>query len=278
MTGRRGRPPKPDARQETVDQWHERRTHDEAPERSVRFEETELDIERDHRHQKCEDHPARAGVRRGLGVGNHEERENQQSDALDLMQRDRQRVAEPESSRDEQTDVESEKAQGHIRARRPRHDEASHPGDEQAEPDDLPPLSRRDPSEAGGDRDDQREIRGIEDVLLAPPDDELAGNGDEGRQCDDSQIVGAEEDAQADDRYESAERIEPGQLVQARAGILREQRRAERDGDLGDGDVKVQPAEAIEQQGAQADDLIEAGIKGGKPGCESIQVHQAPRG
>src|SRR5450432_1887629 len=85
--GRRGAPPGPDE----VEEWNEQGEESERPESTVGPEEPELDV----RGAGCDERPehdaSRAGVRRGLRVRNHEEREEEQRAALEPMERDRQR-------------------------------------------------------------------------------------------------------------------------------------------------------------------------------------------
>ena len=113
------------------------------------------------------------------------------------MQRNRQRIAQPQRPCDQQSDIEARESQRHIRSRGTGDDQAAEAGDQKAEPGDLAPLSCRDPAQAARQDDDQREVGGIEKMLVFPADDELAGDGEERGQGDNHEIVGAEEDAEA---------------------------------------------------------------------------------
>src|SRR5690348_3311106 len=198
------------------------------------------------------------------------------------MHWDRQWIAEPERPCDQEPDVETEKAQRYIRPHRASDDETAHAGDEKAEPSDLSPLSGRDPAQSARYEEDQRQIRRVEDVLLLPADDELAGDGNDCRQRGNGQFIGAEKKTEAQGRHERAQRIERRQLTEARSGILGEQRGTERGGNLGNRDIEVQPEQPIQQQRAEAGDLIKAGIEGRELSLqrlnETMSLHPAPRG
>lgn len=114
-------------------------------------------------------------------------------------------------------------------------------------------------------------------MLALPADDKLAGDGKERGQGDDHEIVRAEEDAEAQSGDERAERIERRQLMPARPGILRQQRRDQRHEDLPKGNVKMPPQQAAEEQGAQAGNLVEAGLESEDLSLESFGFHLAPR-
>ena len=63
----------------------------------------------------------------------------------------------------------------------------------------------------------------------------------------------------------------------ARPGILREQGSCERDSDLGDRDVEVQPQQSVGQQSAETGNLVEAGVERCELRFQSMLVHSAPR-
>jgi hypothetical protein len=121
-------------------------------------------------------------------------------------------------------------------------------------------LSRRDPTQAGGEHDGEGEIGRIEQVLLLPTKDELTADGDDRGQCRDGEVIGAEQDAERQGRDEGALRIKAWKLGVTCSGILCEQRCSDRDGDLPEAQVEVEPEETVDQQRSQTGDLIEAGI------------------
>ena len=77
MTGRGLGPVISSTGEQTIEQGNEWRTRDESPQRSIWFEEPKLDVECGECDQEGIDDPVCSGVRRGLGVGNHEKREDQ---------------------------------------------------------------------------------------------------------------------------------------------------------------------------------------------------------
>ena len=196
------------------------------------MKQAELDVEGCEGNDQGVDDPTRSGVRRRLGVRDHEEGKDQQRAALDLMEWDRKWIAEPDGARDEQADIEAKKGQRHIRTCRAGDHEAAETGDEKPEPGYLSPLPGRDPAEPTGEHDDQRQVSRIEEMFVIPADDELAGDRNEGCQRCDREIVGTKQQAEGEGRDQRTAWIERRQVAEARAGILRQDRRPEGDGDL----------------------------------------------
>ncbi len=125
-----------------IDQRNEGRTGDQPPEWAIGAEQAELDEEGDERDHACEQDAAGPGIRRGFRVRNHEEGKDKQCAAFDLMQRDGERIAQPQCPCDQQADIEAEERQRHIRPRCTGDDEASQADNQKPEPGDLAPLPR----------------------------------------------------------------------------------------------------------------------------------------
>lgn len=112
------------------------------------------------------------------------------------MQRNRQRITEPQRTSNEKSDVEGQEGQRHISSRRTRDDERAKAGDQKSEPRDLSPLARQNPTEASSEHHDECEIGWVKDVFILPSNDELASDCNDGGECRNSKIVGAKEETQ----------------------------------------------------------------------------------
>ena len=66
--------------------------------------------------QKREENPSRSRVGCRLGIGDHEKREEKEGSALQLVQGDAHRLAEPEGTSEKNREIEAEKGVRHIAA------------------------------------------------------------------------------------------------------------------------------------------------------------------
>ena len=113
------------------------------------------------------------------------------------VQRNRHRLAEIERPAEHQRAVEGDERVGDVAARRAVDDQAAEARHQEREERHRSPLPRRHPDLIGQQQHrDDAAVGGIEDVLAAEADDELAGDGDDGRQDRQVGPVGAEQQAQ----------------------------------------------------------------------------------
>ena len=109
------------------------------------------------------------------------------------MPGNRHRLAKPERAAKENREIKAEKRVGHIAAGGAVHDESAERRHQETKVETAAPLTRRDPGFAGQENGcHETEVRGVEDVLAVPADDELTGNRDAG--CDErhGQEVGSQ--------------------------------------------------------------------------------------
>ncbi len=86
------------AGQDAVEERRQGRQREERPDRTVRAKETELDERRAEGDEEAEEDAAVARVGRRLRIGDHEEREEEKRAALEPVERDRERLSQPEPS------------------------------------------------------------------------------------------------------------------------------------------------------------------------------------
>ena len=139
-----------------------------------------MDEEGAGRDQRGEHHAPGSGPRRGLGVGDHVEGEDQERAAAQLTQRYGERIAEIEGAPEQERCPPGEKGGGHVETRGPRHDEAAGAADQQSEVGGAAPLAGRHPAEAQRQHHHDREVGRVPQVALAHAQDELARDGDRG--------------------------------------------------------------------------------------------------
>ena len=102
----------------------------------------ELDVASAEGHQRGEENAAGARVGRRLGIGDHEEREEEQRAVLHPMKRNGHRLAQPERAADEDRTPGHDERVGHITPRRTIDHQAADAGDEKCEEGQAAPLSR----------------------------------------------------------------------------------------------------------------------------------------
>jgi hypothetical protein len=261
-------PDVPRAREQPVDQRDGQREERERPEEAVCAEEPELDVPCACGHQRGEQDASGPRVGRGLGIRDHEEREEHECAALEPVQRDAQRFAQPERPADEQHGVGREKGHRHIAPGRAVHDEPAGRCEQEAEHRRAAPLAGRDPHLAREQHHrHQGEVRGIEDVLAPDPQQELAGDGDGGR--DDRQLdrTGPEQETEREPGDQGAPRVEDREPRETRRGELHQQDGGEDDG--GAARVEPEPSEPVDQEAPEDGDLICAGVEA-SPGLRAL--------
>ena len=214
---------------------------------------------------------ARAGVGRRARVGDHEEGEDQERPALELVERNREGVAEPERPGDEQPGVAPEETERDVGAPGPLEHEAAGARDEEREERRRTPLAGRGPGPVGrGEQDHEREVRRVEEVLAPPAERELAPDGDRGRGRREPELARAEEQAEREPAHEGAPGLEGTALEPPVEGGLQgeshpEERRRGRGIDPeAEGDLPEQ------EERRQHGDLVVAGVDG--PGCHAAEA------
>src|SRR5262245_24233640 len=103
-----------ESRTKVSEQRRDRRRDRERPEQAVLAVPDELDQELGRRGDGGERDAAGARARRGLGVGDHVEGEDQERSALELAQRDGEWVAEPERALEQEGAPGDEKRRGDV--------------------------------------------------------------------------------------------------------------------------------------------------------------------
>jgi len=185
---------------------------------------------RHERHREGEDEAPEPRVGRGARIGNHEEGEDQQRAALQLVQRDRERIAEPKGAREQERGVAGEEEDRDVGAARGVQHQDGAKGDERCEPDAGAPLAGRDPHVIG--EHEQRhdgEAGRVEHVLAVAPDHEFGENRDDAGDGGERRLVGAQEQAERQPGDEGRAQVELLEPEPPGAGRLRRERRRERE-------------------------------------------------
>jgi len=195
--------------QDEVDEGNEEGADGEGIEQAVRTEEHELDEPRPGDDEEREEQAARAGIRRRPGVRDHEEGEDEERSALQLVQGYGDRVPEPRGTAHEQQQVQREERVGDVAPARPVDDEAPEASDQEAEEGGAPPLGWGDPRPSREEQAREGDVRRIEEVLPAQPQDELAAHGEDGPESRDKGEVRPQQQAKRESRDEGAPWLEP---------------------------------------------------------------------
>ena len=243
--------------EQPVDQWDGDREERKGPQETVRPEELELHDPGAHGHQGREQDAPCPRIGRGLGIRDHEEGEQHERAALEPVQGNAHGLSQPEGSSGEQRDVADEKCEGHIAPRCPVHDQAAGRREQESEHGRAAPLTGRDPHAAREEHHrHQREVRGIEDVLAAHAQHELAENGDGGRHDHQLERIRPEQEAQRQSRYQCALRVEGRAPGHTRRGELGQQD-GDEDGDrMRDRQIEPEPPDAVDEEAAERRNLI----------------------
>ena len=197
MAGRWSRPVVTGARKKTIDQRNEQRDGGKRPEQSVGPEQPELHVPGAERDERREQHPARARIRRRPRIRDHEKREEQERPVLEAMDRNGQRLAEPDRSSEDEREVTGGKHICDVTARRSIDDKAAETGHQEREERHAAPLPGRDPHlTCRQHHRDDAEVGRVEQMFAAPADDELAGDGDDAGDDGDFWEVRTEQEAE----------------------------------------------------------------------------------
>src|SRR4051812_5623620 len=192
-----------------INQRNRQRTDRQRPQRSIRSEQSELDVPGSARGEKRKQDSSHARIRCRPRIRDHEEREEQEGAVLKTMGRDRQWLAEPERSTEYQGHVERDERIGHIAAARTVHDESAETGHQKREEGDVPPLSGRNPHPSRQRHEpDDRDVGRIEKMFAVHPENELARHGNNRRSKRQFNVIRSEEQAEGETRDQWAARIE----------------------------------------------------------------------
>lgn len=135
-------------------------------------------------------------------------------------------------------------------------DEEADAGEEEGEVRHRAPLPGRDPHLGSrGEQGHDADVGGIEEVLAAPPDDELAADRDRRREPRENRRAGAQEQAEREPGDQRALGVEAGEAEEARAGELREQGARKEQRDAPRTDVEAQAGDSPGEQQGQRGDL-----------------------
>ena len=171
----------------------------------------------------------------------------------------------------------SEERARHVGAGRPIDDEAAGRRQRERQEDAAAPLPGRHPHLTGARQQrHEREVRRIEDVPAAHAQDELAGDGHDGREGGEAERAGAEQQTERERRDERAAEVgrAPGQpraemLGDERAGDDRERREG--------ADLEVEPDDAVDEERAERGDLVEPRVPRARGGRRHGPVERAGR-
>lgn len=215
--------------------------------------------------ERAEEEAPRAGVGCRLGVGDHEEREEQERAALEAMEGNRERFVERQGPPDDQKKGCRDVRERDVAARRALHDEAAGAGDEEAEERGASPLARGDPSLARhGDREDQSEIGGVEEVLAVEAEERLARDRRGRRPAGDDRRIRAQEQTQGERGDERTPRVVGRQPQSLRAEKLSGERRGHEQQRAGRRHVEAEEDGPVREEACQAGNLPQAGIGAAK--------------
>ena len=255
------------ARQEQIDAAARQRARGERPEQAIRAEEAELHVPRAIGDERGKEDAPEPAVRRGLRIGDHEEREEQQRAALQPVQRDGHRLAQPERAPEDQREIGAEKGERHIAPRGAIHHQPAEAGHEKAEERRVSPLAGRDPHLAVGreHQRDEAEVRRVEEMLAAQAQAELAGDREEGRRRREPGRIRAEQQAKRKPGDQRAAGIELRQPPPPGARPLRAERHAEEQRHARRRHAKLEPGQPVQEQPGEGGDLEEARV--GSHGC-----------
>ena len=261
MNGTRVRPFVSLAGNDAIDEGHGRCQHHERVEEPVGLVETKDDDAGDRGVQTCVEHAPRTSIGRGAGVGDHEEREEQQRAALQLVHRHGHRIPQPQRAAEHDGRERQQKGVRDVAARCAVHDEPAEAREEEGEERRASPLTGGDPDAvAREEKRDEGDVRRIEDVLAAKANDELAADREDAGECGEARLVRPEEKAEREARDEGASDVETGEPHHSARDELGQERAPERGEDLDGRDRELQADHAEEQERGQDRDLVDARI------------------
>jgi len=181
------------------------------------------------------------------------------------MQRDGERLPEPERASDQQARVAREEGQGDVGAGRAIHDQGSSRRQQEREDDAAAPLAGRHPYVLREEQHrDQREVGRVENVLVPYAQRELTGDSGDGGENGQARYTRAHQEAKREPGDQRAAWIEGASAGQSRAYELGDER-AENDRHRGLGlDLEIQPPDAVAEEARQRGDLVEPRIPAGR--------------
>ena len=244
-----------------VEQWCQRCAGGQRDDRRARLEQPELERGRCARHDRAEQQAAGGRIRRRARIGDHEEREQEQRAVPELVQRDREGVAEPDRAAGDDERVGYEERKRGFSATCPRQHEHAERNQRQAAERRAAPLARRDPGVVARD-EHGRDAEGgrVEDVLAADAQQELAADREPGGGDGQRRRVRAKQEAKRQRRDQRTQRVEAAGVQQARQQPLRAQRRDEDRGDVAQACADAEFECTEREQRAEREDLVAARV------------------
>lgn len=213
---------------------------------------------RDRGDERGVERPGAAMVRDRHRIGDHEEREEKERTAAEVMDEDRGGLAEPRDAGGERAEVAGEKRRAHVGPARPSDDEGAERHEPRRERDVGAPLARRHPcvrqKHEGGDG---AEVGGVEEMLASPAKEEFPADRERGGERVDPERRRAQEQRQPEGGNDRAPQAGAAPAREPSQRRLRAYRGAERERDLARPDREVAKPGARGEQQTEAGDLEE---------------------
>jgi ribosomal-protein-alanine N-acetyltransferase len=177
------------------------------------------------------------------------------------MERDPQRLVELERPAHDERERGRQVRQRDVAPPGTMYDEPPRADQKKPEEGDASPLAGGDPGVARqGEREDEGEVGGVEEMLAVEPEKELAADGRRRREDRDERGVRSQEQAQRKRGDESAPRVEMRQPGRERPGELDEKSRRDDQGRARRRDVESEKGRSVHEQSQQRQDLPKARI------------------
>jgi hypothetical protein len=269
-------PDEPFRWENTIDEKNERRERDERDVQRRSHLHGKREIVTEQRYGDGEHEAAQPRIRRRARIRDHEEGEDQQRPALELMQRDRERVAEPNGPHQQEGCMRDQKEDGDVEAVRRAQHEDGEKAQKRGEPYRRSPLSRRNPHAVRSQKQNHdREACGIPDVLAVHPKDEFRADRNDSGNYVQPRLLSAQQQAQREAGDQGRAGIELRQREQIRAERLRCQRPANGQQAVEGLCTEINPEDVINEQSGQRGDLIMSRI--GPPFAGAKSCHRRSR-
>ncbi len=221
---------------------------------------------------------AAAMVGSGHRIGDHEEGEQQQGAAAQLMGQDGPSLTQPHHAEGKRTDIEGEERPTDVGAPRLTGDHAAHRYHPSRQRHVLAPLAGGDPrSRKRRQREQHAEIGGIKQMLAAYPQDKFRSNRGPGRRRMYPPVIGAQQERDAEAGDDGAADGAGGPPCKAFAQLLAQQSACERQRDLAGPQTEIAQPGAGGKQNPQRQDLRHPriGTDAAQPRSDFAAVHTA---
>ena len=176
--------------------------------------------------------------------------------------------------REQEKPVETEERQSDVAPRRPAHDQEPRARDSEGEERGGSPLAGGDPDAVGQEHHrDESDVRGVEDVLAVPAEDELRGHGDEGGGDREQRGIRPEEEAEREAGDEGAAHFHRREARGPGARELPREDGTDQESHARRRDVEVEEGHPVEEEGRESADLKKAWVLA----REAFENHRVPR-